>query len=122
MHVRTFPFFPSVVVGGSDRGLMIDSGRHYLPVAHVKHTIAAAAMVKLNVIHWHLVDSVSFASCSKAYPQLCQAGGYPNAGSEGAGGPFAGVPKAVYGNFDITVGHCSRISTPRRTHRAQSPT
>ena len=26
----------------------------------VKHTVAAAAMVKLNVIHWHLVDSNSF--------------------------------------------------------------
>ena len=32
------------------RGLMIDSGRHFLSIAHVKRTIEAAAMVKLNVI------------------------------------------------------------------------
>ena len=27
------------------RGLMIDSARHFLPVAHVKHVVAAAAQV-----------------------------------------------------------------------------
>ena len=77
------------------RGLMIDSGRHFLPTSHVKHAIEAAAMVKLNVIHWHLVDSSSFPTCSDAFPLLCQEGAYPNADHPGLPLP-AGVPKAVY--------------------------
>ena len=34
----------------SFRGVMIDSGRHFLPISHIKHVIEGAAMVKLNVI------------------------------------------------------------------------
>eukprot|EP01052_Picozoa_sp_SAG31_P020621 SAG31_NODE_1559_length_7882_cov_4.247591_6_plen_339_part_00 len=64
------------------RGLMIDSGRHFLPLSHIKKTIVAASMVKLNVIHWHLVDSQSFATCSENFPKLCEEGAYPNRYSE----------------------------------------
>lgn len=100
--IRSAPVKISDAPRYSYRGLMIDSGRHFLPVAHIKRTIAAASMVKLNVIHWHMVDTTSFASCSKLYPQLCQRGAYPNNGSEGLGGPFTGVPKAVYSVEDLT--------------------
>jgi hexosaminidase len=58
----------------SYRGLLIDSGRHFLPISHVKHVVEAAAMLKLSVIHWHIVDSQSFASCSASFPSLCANG------------------------------------------------
>lgn len=38
------------------RGLMIDAARHFQPVAVIKRNIDAMAAVKLNVLHWHLVD------------------------------------------------------------------
>lgn len=76
---------------------MIDSGRHFLPLTHVKHVIEAAAMVKLNVIHWHLVDAQSFATCSDTYPTLCAKGAYPNAYSAATGqSPARNVTKAAY--------------------------
>ena len=49
---------------------MRSSGRHFLPISHVKKTVVAASMAKLNVIHWHLVDSTSFATCSDTYPPV----------------------------------------------------
>lgn len=101
---KTIPATP-VMIGDaprfSFRGLMIDSGRHFLPIAHVKRTIEAAAMVKLNVIHWHLVDAQSFPSCSDAYPTLCTGGGYPNTFSA-AGSPLPpNVSKATYSTAEL---------------------
>ena len=58
------------------RGLLIDSSRHFLPLAQVLHTIDALAYSKLNVLHWHLVDSISFPCGSDTYPGLAQHGAY----------------------------------------------
>ena len=99
---------PSAPVSISDRprfpfrGLMIDSGRHFLSVDAVKRAVNAAAMAKLNVIHWHLVDAQSFATCSKTYPLLCTGGAYPNNISAAQGdSPSTGVPKASYSPEDL---------------------
>ena len=80
------------------RGLMIDSGRHFLPISHVKKTVVAASMAKLNVIHWHLVDAQSFASCSELFPALCAEGAYPNKYSADVdrSSPTRNVTKAKY--------------------------
>jgi len=45
---------------------MIDSSRHFMPVEVVKRNLDAMAAVKLNVLHWHLVDDQ--ASGSSAWP------------------------------------------------------
>jgi len=37
------------------RELLIDTARHFLPVATVKTVIAALPLVKINVLHWHMV-------------------------------------------------------------------
>lgn len=58
------------------RGLMIDSARHFLPVDFVEHIIDGMAVNKLNVLHWHIVDSCSFPYVSTRFPALSQKGAY----------------------------------------------
>lgn len=52
------------------RGLMIDAGRHFEPVAVIKRNLDAMAAVKLNVFHWHLTEDQGFRIESKLYPKL----------------------------------------------------
>jgi hexosaminidase len=55
----------------SHRGLMIDTGRAFLPVPLILAALDAMAYVKLNVLHWHLTDDQAFPGPqSDAYPQL----------------------------------------------------
>ncbi len=58
------------------RGLMLDSSRNFLEVDDIKRTIAALAMNKMNVLHWHISDSQSFPFESKTWPELHQLGRY----------------------------------------------
>ena len=58
------------------RGLMIDTGRRFLPVGLIEHVIDGLAMNKLNVLHWHIVDSVSFPYESQAFPRMSAQGAY----------------------------------------------
>jgi hexosaminidase len=53
VHIEDAPRFPW-------RGLMLDSGRHFLPVANVLRTLDGMAAVKLNVLHWHLSEDQGF--------------------------------------------------------------
>lgn len=54
----------------SYRGLLIDSARHYLPLRSIKRIIDAMSWVKLNVLHWHLVDDESFPLYIPSIPTL----------------------------------------------------
>jgi hypothetical protein len=105
--VRTIPSAPVEVHDKprfSFRGLMIDSGRHFLPLAHVKRVVEAASQVKLNVIHWHITDASSFPSCSDKFPTLCADGAYPNsysAGPTSGSSPSRNVSKAVYTTAEL---------------------
>ncbi|MBR7453937.1 family 20 glycosylhydrolase, partial [Klebsiella pneumoniae] len=38
------------------RGLLLDSARHFIPLADIKRQIDGMAAAKLNVLHWHLTD------------------------------------------------------------------
>ena len=58
------------------RGLMIDSARNFLEVSDIKRTIDALAMNKMNVLHWHLIDSQSFPFESTTWPELYTNGRY----------------------------------------------
>jgi hexosaminidase len=56
------------------RGLMIDCGRHFEPVAVIERTLDGMAAVKLNVFHWHLTEDQGFRIQSRLYPQLTAKG------------------------------------------------
>src|SRR5579862_2951236 len=56
------------------RGLMIDSGRHFMPLDVLKRNLDGMAAVKLNVFHWHLSDNQGFRVESKRFPKLQEMG------------------------------------------------
>ena len=67
-------FVPAVSIHDAPRfrwrGLMIDCGRHFMPVDILKRNLDGMASVKLNVFHWHLSEDQGFRMESKAYPKL----------------------------------------------------
>ncbi len=56
------------------RGLMIDSGRHYMPMDVIERNLDGMEAVKLNVFHWHISDDQGFRLESKTYPLLQEKG------------------------------------------------
>jgi hexosaminidase len=56
------------------RGLMIDSGRHFMPLDVIERNLDGMESVKLNVLHWHLSDDQGFRVESKTFPLLQQKG------------------------------------------------
>ena len=52
------------------RGLMLDSARHFQPVAWIKKFIDAMALHKFNRLHWHLVDDQGWRIEIEKYPAL----------------------------------------------------
>ena len=56
------------------RGLMIDVGRHFMPMDALKRNIDGMAAVKLNVFHWHLSENQGFRIESKEFPKLQEMG------------------------------------------------
>lgn len=69
------------------RGILVDTARRFYPVEALKRTLDVMAMSKLNVFHWHITDSQSFAMVLDSHPQLAQKGAYS--------------PKKVYYPSDI---------------------
>ncbi|XP_063898325.1 probable beta-hexosaminidase fdl [Helicoverpa armigera] len=58
------------------RGLMLDTGRNYIPVPDIMRTIDAMASCKLNTFHWRISDVASFPLYLPAVPQLFEYGSY----------------------------------------------
>ena len=69
---------PSVVIEDKPRfpwrGLMIDAGRHFMPVEVIKRNLDGMAAVKMNVFHWHLSENQGFRVESKRFPKLQEMG------------------------------------------------
>lgn len=70
--------FPAVRIEDAPRfpwrGLMLDPGRHFLPVAVIYRTLDGMAAVKLNVLHWHLTEDQGFRIESRTFPKLHEQG------------------------------------------------
>jgi hexosaminidase len=56
------------------RGLLIDVGRHFIPVNVLERNIDGMAAVKLNVLHLHLSDDEGFRVEIKRFPKLHEMG------------------------------------------------
>ena len=56
------------------RGLMLDAGRHFMPIPVVERTLDGMEAVKMNVFHWHLSENQGFPIESKTYPLLQEKG------------------------------------------------
>ena len=52
------------------RGLMIDAGRHFMPLDMIERNLDGMEAVKLNVLHWHLSENQGFRVESKLFPLL----------------------------------------------------
>ena len=52
---------------------MIDSARHFEPLASIRKIIDSLPYAKLNVLHWHMSDSQSYPMQVKSYPKLWDA-------------------------------------------------
>jgi len=68
-HVADAPRF-------KHREVLVDSSRHFEPVQTLKNLIDSLTYAKINVVHWHIVDSQSFPFDSPAFPSLGQKGAY----------------------------------------------
>lgn len=70
--------FPAVAIDDGPRfpwrGLLVDVSRHFIPVDGIKRTLDGMAVVKLNVLHWHLTDDQGFRVESRRYPRLQASG------------------------------------------------
>ncbi|PVU91261.1 hypothetical protein BB559_004206 [Furculomyces boomerangus] len=70
------------------RGLMLDTSRNFYSIASIKRTIDAMSYSKMNVLHWHIVDSHSWPVEAKFDPRLSALGAYG--------------PDMVYTHKDVT--------------------
>lgn len=55
---------------------MIDTARRYLPVENILKHLDAMSCVKMNLLHWHIVDSQSWPYVSVAFPVLSEHGAF----------------------------------------------
>jgi len=67
LHIEDRPRFPW-------RGLMIDSGRHFIPLEVIKRNLDGMEAVKMNVFHWHLSENQGFRVESRKFPKLHEQG------------------------------------------------
>ncbi len=71
-------FVPAVRIDDAPRfpwrGLLVDAGRHFMPVEVIERTLDGMAAVKLNVLHWHLSEDQGFRVESHRFPLLQERG------------------------------------------------
>ena len=65
--IRDWPEYPW-------RGVMVDEGRHFFGKEAIKHLLQQMAMVKMNVLHWHLTEDQGWRIDIPCFPELIQWG------------------------------------------------
>ena len=66
------------------RSFMLDSARHMQSIDEIKKLIDAAALLKMNTMHWHLSDDQGFRIESKKFPLLNEKGSWRNSDDFGS--------------------------------------
>lgn len=64
------------------RGMLLDCGRHFMPVPVVKGLLDRLARYHFNVLHWHLTEDQGWRLEVPGYPLLTQVGAF-RTGSDG---------------------------------------
>lgn len=71
---------PAVTIKDSPRfeyrGLMVDVSRNFIPKENILKIIEAASMLKINKLHFHLVDDQGWRLEIKKYPRLTEIGAW----------------------------------------------
>ncbi|KAH8081010.1 N-acetyl-beta-D-galactosaminidase [Aureococcus anophagefferens] len=81
------------------RGLLLDTSRHFWPLARAHRALDAMEALKLNVLHWHVVDSQSWpwaanATAPRPYCGACVYTSADVAAVAAAAGPGIAVVRA----------------------------
>lgn len=58
----------------SHRAFMLDCARHMTTIENIKKLIDAAALVKMNRMHWHLTDDQGWRVVIDSHPELIEIG------------------------------------------------
>jgi hexosaminidase len=80
------------------RGMHLDVGRHFFPVADVKKYIDYLALHKMNYFHWHLTEDQGWRIEIKKYPRLTSVGAFRN-GTITGHSPGTGNDQTPHGGF-----------------------
>lgn len=78
------------------RGLLLDAGRHVIPIDMVKRYLDLMALHKLNVLHWHLTEDQGWRIEIRRYPELTEIGAWRKATRESE---QPRDPEGRYGGF-----------------------
>ena len=60
------------------RGILVDTSRHFQPLSTLYLIIDSLSYSKMNIMHWHMVDTQSWPVESKKYPNLWMAAWSPS--------------------------------------------
>jgi hexosaminidase len=109
------------------RGMMLDSARHWQPVAFIKRWIDLLAQHKFNVFHWHLTDHQGWRMEIEKYPRLTEVGAWRGGTAQGHYFAHAADDGVPYGGFyskqelrDIVMYAASSRRSRCRAMRKQS--
>jgi hexosaminidase len=80
------------------RGLMLDVGRHFMPISFIKQLLDVMAMQKMNNLHLHLTEDQGWRIEIKKYPKLTSVGSV-RGGTLIGKYPGTGNTNAAYGGF-----------------------
>ena len=58
------------------RGMLLDCGRHFMPVESIKELLDKLALHKFNVLHWHLTEDQGWRLEIPGYPRLTEIGAW----------------------------------------------
>lgn len=70
------------------RGFLIDSARHFWDIDFIKKQLDLMAMLKINVLHWHLTDDQGWRIEISKYPELTTIGAQRRNSNGEIYGPF----------------------------------